>query len=70
MHHIKLNTTKQVAAKDEQKVGKINHFFCNKIDFLGVVLSELAVINGLPICVLAKSQNLKASLERKDTTYQ
>ena len=55
IHHIKVNTEKQVAAKDEQKVGKIDHFFRSERDSLPVVLSKLVPIDGLPICILAKS---------------
>ena len=47
MHHIELDTAKQVAAKDEQKVGKIDHFFRAKKDSLAVFLSLAAIIYNL-----------------------
>ena len=62
MHHIEVDTAKQVVAKDEQKVGKIDHFFRTEKYSLAAVLSKLVVIDGLPIRVLAKSQRLRAAL--------
>ena len=62
MHHIEVDTAKQMATKDEQKVGKIDHFFETEKNSLTVILSELVAIDGLPIYVLAKSQPLRVTL--------
>ena len=62
MHHIEADAMKQVSAKVEQKVGKIDHFFVTQKDSSAVVLSELVAIDGLPIRVLAKIQPLRAAL--------
>ena len=62
MYHIEVDTAKQVAANDEQKVGKIDHLFRTKKNSLAVVISILVAIDGLPIRVLAKSQRLREEL--------
>ena len=45
MHHVEVNIAKQEAAKDEQKVGKTNHFFRTEKYFFAVALSELVAID-------------------------
>ena len=63
MCHIEVNTPKQVAANDEQKVGKIDHFFRTEKNSTAVVLSKIVAIEGLQIHLLAKCQCLRAELE-------
>ena len=65
MCHIEVDTAKQVEAHDEQKVGKIDHFFRTEQNSLAVILSTLVVIDGLPIHLLAKSQCLRAELANR-----